>query len=76
MTAQPLPLSSQHRRPRVGRAGFTLVELMVAVTGGLFVAIMVFVLARDGARFYQREARVLKDDKVSGADWNSLRKTK
>jgi len=46
------------RPPRAEAAGFTLVELMVAVTGGLFVAVMVFVLARDGARFYQREARV------------------
>lgn len=38
--------------------GFTLVELMVAITGGLFVAMVVFALARDGSRFYQREARV------------------
>jgi hypothetical protein len=38
--------------------GFTLVELMVAVTGGLFVAIAVFMLARDGSRFYQHESRV------------------
>jgi hypothetical protein len=38
--------------------GFTLVELMVAVTGGLFVAIAVFMLARDGSRFYQHEARI------------------
>jgi type II secretory pathway pseudopilin PulG len=38
--------------------GFTLVELMVAITGGLFIAIIVFALARDGARFYQRESRV------------------
>jgi hypothetical protein len=35
-----------------------LVELMVAMTGGLFVAIAVFMLARDGSRFYQHEARV------------------
>jgi hypothetical protein len=38
--------------------GFTLVELMVAITGGLFLSIIVFVLARDGSRFYQREMRV------------------
>jgi hypothetical protein len=44
-------------RPRPVR-GFTLVELMVAVTGGLFVAIAVFVLARDGSRFYRQQARV------------------
>jgi type II secretory pathway pseudopilin PulG len=38
--------------------GFTLVELMVAITGGLFMSVIVFVLARDGSRFYQRESRV------------------
>jgi len=38
--------------------GFTLVELMVAITGGLFVSMVVFALARDGSRFYQRESRV------------------
>lgn len=38
--------------------GFTLTELMVAVTGGLFVSLAVFALARDGSRFYQREQRV------------------
>jgi hypothetical protein len=54
MNPRPLP----HHRRRASLAGFTLVELMVAVTGGLFVSIMLFVLARDGARFYQRESRV------------------
>jgi len=39
-------------------AGFTLVELMVAVTGGLFVSLAVFALAREGSRFYNREARI------------------
>ncbi len=38
--------------------GFTLVELMVALTGGLFVTLAVFALARDSGRFYQRESRV------------------
>ena len=46
--------SRAHRRG----AGFTLVELMVALTGGLFVSIAVFALARDSGRFYQREARI------------------
>jgi hypothetical protein len=35
-----------------------LVELMVALTGGLFVSLAVFALARDSGRFYQREARI------------------
>lgn len=42
------------QRPR----GFTLVELMVAMTGGLFLSIVVFALSRDASRFYQRESRM------------------
>ncbi len=38
--------------------GFTLVELMVALTGGLFLSVVVFALARDSTRFFQREARL------------------
>src|SRR5258706_4874068 len=37
--------------------GFTLVELMVALSGGLFLAIIVFTLARNATRYYQRETR-------------------
>ena len=45
------------RRFRRAR-GFTLVELMVAMTGGLFLSIVVFAVSRDASRFYQREIRV------------------
>lgn len=45
------------RRLRRAR-GFTLVELMVALSGGLFVSLAVFALARDAGRFYQRESRL------------------
>ncbi len=47
-------------KPRIRRQGrgFTLIELMVAITGGLFMSIIVFMMARDGARFYQRASRV------------------
>jgi prepilin-type N-terminal cleavage/methylation domain-containing protein len=38
--------------------GFTLIELMVALTGGLIFSVFVFMLARDSARFYQRESRL------------------
>jgi prepilin-type N-terminal cleavage/methylation domain-containing protein len=38
--------------------GFTLIELMVAITAGLFVAIGAFALARQGSRFFQQEARI------------------
>jgi hypothetical protein len=46
------------RAQRRVSAGFTLVELMVAMTGGLFLSIVVFALSRDASRFYQRESRV------------------
>jgi len=42
-----------------------LVELMVALTGGLFISLAVFALARDSGRFYQREAR-LANATISG----------
>jgi type II secretory pathway pseudopilin PulG len=45
-----------HRRR--GSRGFTLVELMVAVTGGLFVSLAVFAIARESGRFYNRESRM------------------
>ncbi len=60
MTA--LPLRSRHAwrgAPAPGaRRGFTLIELMVALTGGLVFSVFVFMLARDSSRFYQRESRV------------------
>ncbi|HYQ17453.1 MAG TPA: prepilin-type N-terminal cleavage/methylation domain-containing protein, partial [Polyangiaceae bacterium] len=43
---------------RGSERGFTLVELMVAMTGGLFLSIVVFALSRDASRFYQREGRI------------------
>jgi Tfp pilus assembly protein PilW len=43
---------------RVNQLGFTLIELMVAITGGLFVSMVVFALAREGSKFYQQESRV------------------
>ena len=55
-------LQSGHAKVRepshAAARGFTLVELMVAMTGGLFLAIVVFALSRDASRFYQREGRV------------------
>jgi len=46
-------------------AGFTLVELLVALTGGLFISLSVFALSRDSGRFYQSETR-LANATVSG----------
>jgi hypothetical protein len=44
--------------PHGAGRGFTLVELMVALSGGLFLSIVVFALARDSSRFFQREGRM------------------
>jgi type II secretory pathway pseudopilin PulG len=44
--------------PNRRRRGFTLVELMVAITGGLFVSLAVFAIARESGRFYNRESRM------------------
>ena len=35
-----------------------MVELMVALMGGLFISLAVFALARDSGRFYQSEVRI------------------
>jgi len=39
-----------------GHRGFTLVELMVALTGGLIFSIFVFMMTRDVSRFFRQEA--------------------
>jgi prepilin-type N-terminal cleavage/methylation domain-containing protein len=52
MTNAPLPCTRPSRR------GFTLIELMVAITAGLFVAVASFALAKQGSKFFQQEARV------------------
>jgi prepilin-type N-terminal cleavage/methylation domain-containing protein len=49
---------SPRLRARQVSRGFTLVELMVALTAGLFISIVVFALSRDTTRFYQSETRV------------------
>lgn len=40
------------------RRGFTLIEIMVALSGGLFFTIFVFMLTRDVSRFFQQESRL------------------
>jgi prepilin-type N-terminal cleavage/methylation domain-containing protein len=43
---------------RGARRGFTLVELMVAMLGGMFVSIAVFTLAKHSSSFAMRQSRV------------------
>lgn len=62
LSQRPFDFRREASRPDGATAhrsrGFTLVELMVAVVGGLIVSIVVFALARDGSRFYRHEARI------------------
>ncbi|MEO8180324.1 MAG: prepilin-type N-terminal cleavage/methylation domain-containing protein [Deltaproteobacteria bacterium] len=53
------PQAAPARRKR-GRAapGFTLVELMVAMVGGLFVSMAVFAIAKHSSSFSMRQSRV------------------
>lgn len=48
----------QLRLSRAGRRAFTLVELMVAMVGGMFVSIAVFTLAKHSSAFSLRQARI------------------
>ena len=56
-----------------GTRGFTLVELLVALSCGLFVSVVVFNLARDASRFYQREGRAANATLVAIAGFERLR---
>ena len=58
----PFQLQRLGRDVRNVAGGFTLVELMVAMTGGLFLSIVVFALSRDASRFYQRESRIANQE--------------
>lgn len=54
---RPYALSRVVKAARVTR-GFTLIELMVALSAGLFFSIFVFMLTRDVSRFFQQETRL------------------
>ena len=63
-----------HRRaPRRAPRGFTLVELLVAITAGLFVAVAAFALAKQGSRFFQQEARVANAQFAATLGFDRLR---
>jgi hypothetical protein len=43
---------------RHGRAGFTLVELMVSMVGGIFVSMAVFAIAKHSSSFSMQQSRI------------------
>lgn len=51
------PRRSFRRALHAGVRGFTLVELMTALTGSLFFTIFVFMLSRDVSRFFTEQVR-------------------
>lgn len=57
-TCFPAAARGQRARRHSRQRGFTLTELMVALSAGLFLCIVVFALSRDVTRFYQRETRI------------------
>jgi len=52
------PSSLRTRQTRVFRRGFTLVELLVAVTAGVAVAAAAVLLSKNAVRLFQEEARM------------------
>ena len=58
---------------RAAARAFTLVELLVAVTAGLFVAIAAFALSRQGSRFFQQEARIANTQFAATLGFDRLR---
>jgi hypothetical protein len=57
----PLPPILRNRFGHAARrdeSGFTLMELLVAITAGLFVSIAAVALGRQGSKFFQQEARI------------------
>ena len=61
------------RRLRVTGRGFTLIELMVALTGGLFFTIFVFMLSRDVSRFFQGQTRISESTLATVTGFERLR---
>lgn len=44
--------------PRAARRGFTLIEIMVALSAGVLVSIAAFAISKNANNFYQQEARI------------------
>lgn len=69
-------MARQLSQQRAAVAGFTLVELMVSMTGGLFLTITLFALAKNASALYQQETRVANAtiSSVTGFErlWNDI----
>lgn len=61
------------RQPHTYRRGFTLVELMVAITGALFLSASVFMVAKQTTGLYQEESRVANANLTSIVGFERLR---
>lgn len=72
MTLQPLPERAR-RLARVQRRGFTLIELMASLAGGLALAVAVFLLSKHSTALYQRETRVASATLASVVGFERLR---
>lgn len=55
------------------RRGFTMIELLVSLTGAMFLSISVFMLAKHASALYQREARVASANLASVVGFERLR---
>ncbi len=64
---------ARRRRASRRRRGFTLVELMVTLAGGLFVSIGVFMVAKNTSALYQRETRIANANLASLVGFERLR---
>lgn len=53
--------------------GFTLIELMVALTGGLFFTVFVFMLTRDVATFFEEQTRISETTLSTTSGFERLR---
>jgi prepilin-type N-terminal cleavage/methylation domain-containing protein len=54
-----MTLASLPRPPcRASRRGFTMIELIVAMGAGMFVALAALILSRNATKFFQSEARI------------------
>jgi len=59
--------------PAPKRRGFTLVELMVALSGGILFSVFVFMLTRDSARFFQSQAQTADTTLAAVSGFERLR---